>query len=319
MSLEAATYITDLDANNPTPTDLKSQGDDHIRLIKSVLKNTFPGANAAASTAKVVAKSANYTAVAADDNTTFVCDTSLGSFTITLPTLGPSVMWTIRVQKTTSDANAVFIVPPSGTINSYAKIRRSAENLITSIMWNGLFWAASRPFGAPIGACIEFYGSTLPNGYLWPDGATFVAADFTELNVVLIGNIKPDRRGRVAVARDDIGGVAANRVTTAGSGINGVALGANGGAQNVVLDGTMVPNHTHTITDPGHTHNLKQSGFGLQAGGLGLPVPDAAGVSTPNEVVSNTTGISVNATTGGGGSHTNMPPAMVANFILVAE
>ena len=87
MSLEAATFITDLDANNPAPTDLKNQGDDHIRLIKSVLKNTFPGASGAASTPKFVQKNANYTAVLADDNTTFICDTSLGSFTITLPNL----------------------------------------------------------------------------------------------------------------------------------------------------------------------------------------------------------------------------------------
>jgi microcystin-dependent protein len=319
MSLEAATFISDLDANNPAPTDLKNQGDDHLRLIKQVLKNTFPGANAAASTPKVATKTTNYSAVAADDNTTFVCDTSLGSFTITLPVLGPSIMWSIRVQKTSSDANAVFLAPASGLINGYSKIRRSAENLVTNIMWNGLNWAASRPFGAPIGGCIEFYGSTLPNGYLWPDGATFVAADYVELNTILLGNIKPDRRGRVAVARDDIGGTAANRVTTAGSGINGIGLGANGGAQNVVLDATMVPNHTHTLNDPGHTHTFKQAGFGIQLGGTGLPIPDPGGLATPNEVVSSTTGITIAATTGGGLAHTNMPPTLVANFVLVAE
>lgn len=42
MSLETATYINQLNILNPTGTDLVSTADDHIRLIKSTLKNTFP-------------------------------------------------------------------------------------------------------------------------------------------------------------------------------------------------------------------------------------------------------------------------------------
>lgn len=43
MGLESATYINDLVSTNPTASDLKSQGDDQIRLNKSTSKNTFPG------------------------------------------------------------------------------------------------------------------------------------------------------------------------------------------------------------------------------------------------------------------------------------
>lgn len=43
MGLESATYINDLVSTNPTASDLKSQGDDQIRLNKSTAKNTFPG------------------------------------------------------------------------------------------------------------------------------------------------------------------------------------------------------------------------------------------------------------------------------------
>ena len=46
MSLESATTIAQLVATNPTPTDPKSQGDDHLRLIKSVLQNSFPAFDA---------------------------------------------------------------------------------------------------------------------------------------------------------------------------------------------------------------------------------------------------------------------------------
>lgn len=43
MGLESGTYIDSLNASNPVgATDPKSQGDDHIRLIKSTILNTFP-------------------------------------------------------------------------------------------------------------------------------------------------------------------------------------------------------------------------------------------------------------------------------------
>lgn len=42
MSLETGTYISDLVATNPTSSDPKSAGDDHLRLLKSTIKTTFP-------------------------------------------------------------------------------------------------------------------------------------------------------------------------------------------------------------------------------------------------------------------------------------
>ena len=42
MALETATHNNQLVAANPTATDPKSQGDDHLRLVKSVLLTDFP-------------------------------------------------------------------------------------------------------------------------------------------------------------------------------------------------------------------------------------------------------------------------------------
>lgn len=42
MGLETATYINGLVTTNPTSSDPKSQGDDHLRLVKSTVKATFP-------------------------------------------------------------------------------------------------------------------------------------------------------------------------------------------------------------------------------------------------------------------------------------
>lgn len=47
MSLETGTYISDLVPANPAGTDQINEADDHIRLIKSTLKNTFPNVNGA--------------------------------------------------------------------------------------------------------------------------------------------------------------------------------------------------------------------------------------------------------------------------------
>ena len=42
MGLETGDYPSDLVATNPTGVDQKLQGDDHIRLIKHILKTTWP-------------------------------------------------------------------------------------------------------------------------------------------------------------------------------------------------------------------------------------------------------------------------------------
>jgi len=50
MGLETATYISQLTATNPTASDPVSQGDDHLRLVKSVLQSQFTTLGAAAVT-----------------------------------------------------------------------------------------------------------------------------------------------------------------------------------------------------------------------------------------------------------------------------
>lgn len=42
MAVEAATTINQLDATKPGINDLKSEGDDHIRLVKAAIKATLP-------------------------------------------------------------------------------------------------------------------------------------------------------------------------------------------------------------------------------------------------------------------------------------
>ena len=47
MALENGTYVNSLVSSNPASTDGLAQADDHIRLIKSTIKNTFPNVTGA--------------------------------------------------------------------------------------------------------------------------------------------------------------------------------------------------------------------------------------------------------------------------------
>ena len=54
MPLEAGTLIPDMDANNPLGSDPKSEGDDHIRLVKRCTLGTFPAFVGTTATPKTV-------------------------------------------------------------------------------------------------------------------------------------------------------------------------------------------------------------------------------------------------------------------------
>lgn len=80
MGLETGTYLNNLVETNPLTSDAKSQGDDHLRLIKSVLKATFPGM--AGRISRVQSKSSTYT-VATTDNLSVINATT--ALTLNLP------------------------------------------------------------------------------------------------------------------------------------------------------------------------------------------------------------------------------------------
>jgi len=126
----------------------------------------------------------------------------------------------------------------------------------------------------------------------------------------------PDFRGRIPVGRDNMGGVAAGRMTLA-NGFDGTVLGNVGGEQVHTLTSTEMPSHTHTasVTDPGHTHGLNMYNG---AGGVTYPTYQT-GVSTVNTTYINTatTGISVsNSNTGGGTAHNIVQPSGIVNYLI---
>jgi cytoskeletal protein CcmA (bactofilin family) len=84
MALESATYISDLVTTNPTSSDNVSDGDNHIRLLKSTVKTTFPnitGAVTSTHTAINSAVVAANAATSANTASTIVSRDASGNFT----------------------------------------------------------------------------------------------------------------------------------------------------------------------------------------------------------------------------------------------
>lgn len=173
----------------------------------------------------------------------------------------------------------------------------------------------------PIGAVIDYWGATPPEGYLFCAGQAVSRVTYAAL-FALMGTSAgpgdgsttfnlPDYRGRVAAGRDNMNGDNAGRLSS----IPSATLGASGGNQVHVLTLGEMPAHGHTVTDPGHTHTYNSATTGGSAPeGSGFPVPTLAGGLLTGL---RQTGITI-AGTGGGGAHPNVQPTIIANKIMRA-
>lgn len=325
MSLESASWISELDASNPTTSDKKKQGDDHLRLIKSVLKASFPTASKAFYNPTASAKTADFTITAAMMNTCFYVDTTAGTVTATLPSLAVGdAGWECSFIKTNTGTNPLFIQPASGTLQSgeisgLSKTRRAIPGHRFKAFWTGSSWFIERIPRVPVGIVLDLpHGSSLPTGYEYANGQTLPSAstnypDFFNRNGS--SGVVSDRRGRVAAGKGDMGGVAdAALLTATYFGAAGTGLGNTGGAESNTLTVVKLPSHNHTLTDPGHNHQQSTTTASQGGGSTITVIGGVAGTST----FTNTTGITL-ANTGGGEAHANVQPTIITNFIVVVE
>lgn len=133
------------------------------------------------------------------------------------------------------------------------------------------------PYAVPVGGLLDFVSATPPNSnFVLPYGQAISRTTYAAL-FLLCGSTYgagdgsttfnvPDLRGRVSVAPDNMGGAPANRITTAGSGVDGSTVGAAGGGQNVTMDRANLPNVTLTLTtstDGNHTHTVSSTSGGF--------------------------------------------------------
>ena len=173
---------------------------------------------------------------------------------------------------------------------------------------------------------VEYYG---PLTNFDGTGAGIVNLGWDKIYLCNGLNGTPDKRGRVGVGAivSVPGGPLDPEVDPAYSGNPNYAKYTTTGTNNVTLDVTQLPSHTHlptvtngaaTVTDPGHTHSFAG---GTNPGGAGDG--SRIGVVATLNTASATTGISVTtnvgvtvASTGNGVAHNNIQPVLAAYYIM---
>ena len=160
----------------------------------------------------------------------------------------------------------------------------------------------------PSGAIMDYAGSAAPTGWLMCAGQAISRTAYADLYAAIGTTFGtgdgtttfnlPDLRGRVSAGKDNMGGTAASRLTSGGSGVVGTTLGASGGGE------------THTLTTsemPAHSHTQRGSNAGS---GTGTNYSSTA--SAGNQI---NTSMST-AANGGGGAHNNVQPTIILNKII---
>lgn len=156
------------------------------------------------------------------------------------------------------------------------------------------------------GTVLPFAGTTAPKGWCLCDGSLVSRVTYARL-FAAIGTTYgagdgtttfklPDLRGRSVAGVDNMGGTAANRLTSAGSGVAGATLGAVGGAESVALSVSQIPAHSHEIPAQVTTAPV----------GSGTAYLLGAGHLSQNTFNS----------TGSGAAHPNVQPTMALNYIV---
>lgn len=165
----------------------------------------------------------------------------------------------------------------------------------------------------PTGSVVPFAGASTPTGWLFCFGQTVSRTTYAALFVALgttygAGDgsttfALPDLRGRVPGGKDNMGGSAANRLTTGASGVDGASLGAAGGAEIHTLSTAQMPAHAHDLA-------MKYTTVGGAGSSRNYWTRSAVDTLFDGTI---TNGAS---SKGDGAAHNNTQPTIVLNYII---
>ncbi len=303
MPLETGTYINSLVATNPAATDALSVSDDHLRLIKSTIKNTFPNIqNAITATETELnimdnARPAVATTLV-DADRMVINDDDVGMKQVALPDLRTYL---------TSNLAITSAMITDGTIST-ADIgdgQITTAKLATSVTL------------IPAGVVSAFAGTAAPTGYLLCYGQTINRSQYADL-FAAIGTtygagdgsttfVLPDLRGRVIAGQDDMGGTSANRLLGVVGSVDGDSLGATGGNETHTLTTAEMPAHSHTgVVQQREDFNPTTGSTTQTPLGFGDTRGGSRASASPLTIDN----------TGGGGAHPNVQPTMILNYII---
>jgi hypothetical protein len=113
MGLETGTYISDLVVTNPLGSDAKSTADDHLRLMKSCIKATFPSVTGAVTLTHTQLNTVTTRGLITGQAWTGAHDFTAGAVTVAAPTVGAHA-----VTKTYADGLSFTTALPAQAGNS---------------------------------------------------------------------------------------------------------------------------------------------------------------------------------------------------------
>jgi len=162
-----------------------------------------------------------------------------------------------------------------------------------SALWDGTEWVLQTNYAGPdaVGTLKTTASATADAGYLLAYGQCVSQTTYAALYAALgttygtgcsAGQFPvPDMRGRAAFGKDNMGGTAANRITSAGGLYNGTVLGAAGGVQSTIVSQTNLASFNLTTYDPGHSHGINRDAQGINDPGHThtYQIPNTGGVT----------------------------------------
>lgn len=213
---------------------------------------------------------------------------------------------------------------------------------LISAICDGYSWRLAHAIHREVGELVPYTGGDLPPGCLWPDGRNVLRADYPALNARYAadgyphgpGNgtttfTLPDRRGRISVPRDNMGGTSAGRLANSIGNANAATLNFAGGDDRPPATTLTVadPGHAHPVSDPTHAGHKYDKVVPANANLLAGPNPvnviggidsnaETSAAPTNIAVVGAVTGIAVSSSATGTGQ--NMPPFAIDNYVLFA-
>lgn len=237
----------------------------------------------------------------------------------------------------TSAQNGVYWVENRTSGNFYVSLTNGTGNAMLVPQGAGRqVWADStygvRALNMPPPGSFLYLGAATPHPsmlattslvgeYLLCDGSSFLTTGVTANLYQAIGvtwgagPLLPDLRGRGLFGKDNMGGSAAGRITTAGSSIDGSTVGSVGGAQNVTLIASQLPSNIpgSAVTTLINGTLVMRTTSLISVSGSGAALAGASGGTTINEITASTA-LTINPS--GDAAHTNMPPAAICNVLI---
>ena len=306
MALETGSFISDLNASFPVSTDGLAQADDHMRLIKSTIKTSFPNIAGA--------MTATHTELSVMDGDTAATSTTLVDADRTVIN-DDGTMKQVAMSDVTSYINSSMTLRDDVVTTSSI----ADDAVVTASIADGAVTAAKLAIGAAFvsGMVMPFAGSSAPSGWLLAFGQdvsrTTYAALFSAIGTTYGAGdgsstfTLPDLRGRVVAGQDDMGGTSIDRLTNQTGGVDGDTLGATGGAETHTLLTTQMPSHNHTgVVQQREDYNPTTGTTTQSALGFGDTRGGSRASASP---------LTIN-NTGGGQAHNNVQPTVVLNYII---